>query len=250
MPKAEFRLANGLNFDIRTSHFAPAPARSQPIGRGLRTGQLIRRSGRFSYTAAVKKMWVALSILAVAALLLLVGCQVTRAGYESALYKVVQSDGKFELRDYPALAVVETPMANPDGSDGSFRRLFRFITGANEEKQKIAMTTPVFMSGGSTNLTMAFVLPGKLKQASVPKPADGALTVRELPAGRFAVLRFSGGRNAKHEAETLVRLQSWLERERLTAVSGPVYGYFDPPWTPTFLRRNEVMLRTEGENTK
>jgi len=22
-----------------------------------------------------------------------------------------------------------------------------------------------------------------------------------------------------------------------------VYGYFDPPWTPPFLRRNEVMLR-------
>ena len=43
-----------------------------------------------------------------------------------------------------------------------------------------------------------------------------------------------------------VRLQFRLEQERLKAVPGPVYGYFDPPWTPTFLRRNEVMLRTEG----
>ena len=24
------------------------------------------------------------------------------------------------------------------------------------------------------------------------------------------------------------------------------YGYFDPPWTPSFLRRNEVMLRIGG----
>jgi DNA gyrase inhibitor GyrI len=71
------------------------------------------------------------------------------------------------------------------------------------------------------------------------------VTVRELPAGRFAVLRFSGGRNAKNEAETLARLKSWLEQERLAALSGPVYGYFDPPWTPAFLRRNEVMLRTK-----
>ena len=188
-------------------------------------------------------LWIVIAVVGVG--LLLAGCRATRAGYESAPYKVVRSDGKFELRDYPALTVVETPMADVSGSDGSFMRLFRFITGANEGKLKIAMTTPVFMSGSSTNLTMAFVLPAKLKTADAPKPSDGAVTVRELPAGRFAVLRFSGGRNAKKEAELLARLQSWLERERLPALSGPVYGYFDPPWTPAFLRRNEVMLRTE-----
>jgi hypothetical protein len=211
----------------------------------LRTAGIIRRWGRIDYTGGVKKMWIAVSILSFVAALILVGCQATRAGYESAPYKVVRSDGKFELRDYPPLTVVETPMADPNGNDGSFMRLFRFITGANEGKQKIAMTTPVFMSGNSTNLTMAFVLPAKLKTTGVPKPADGALTVRELPAGRFAVLRYSGGQSGKNEAEALARLQSWLERERLTAMSGPVYGYFDPPWTPAFLRRNEVMLRTE-----
>ena len=194
----------------------------------------------------MKRMWLWIFIAVVGVGLLLAGCRAIRAGYESAPYKVVRSEGKFELRDYPALTVVETPMANPSGSDGSFMRLFRFITGANEGKQKIAMTTPVFMSGSVTNLTMAFVLPAKMKPASVPKPADGALTVRELPAGRFAVLRYSGGRNAKKEAESLARLKSWLARERLTTLSGPVYGYFDPPWTPTFLRRNEVMLRTES----
>jgi hypothetical protein len=26
-----------------------------------------------------------------------------------------------------------------------------------------------------------------------------------------------------------------------------LYGYFDPPWTPAFLRRNEAMLRIEAE---
>lgn len=195
-------------------------------------------------------MWIALSILAAVAALTLAGCQATRAGYESAPYKVVRSEGKIELRDYPALTVVETPMASLDGSDGSFMRLFRFISGANEGKQKIAMTTPVFMSGSSTNATMAFVLPAKLPTGGVPKPADGALSVREMPAGRFAVLRFSGGRNTKNEAESRGRLEEWMERERLTALGGPVYGYFDTPWTPAFLRRNEVMLRTEGEKTR
>jgi hypothetical protein len=186
-------------------------------------------------------------MLLIGAGLILVGCQTTRRGYESAPYQVVRTDGKFELRDYPSLAVVETPMAASGNSDdGSFMRLFRFITGGNEAKQKIAMTTPVFMSGNDTNRTMAFVLPAKLDAATAPKPTDGAVAVRELPGGRFAVLRFSGGRSAKRELETLARLQTWLTAQGLEASASPIYGYFDPPWTPSFLRRNEVMLRTEA----
>ncbi len=190
-------------------------------------------------------MFVALFILAVAVALVLGGCKATRAGYESAPYKVLRSNGKFEVRDYPALTVVETPMAGGvDASSGGFNRLFRFITGGNEAKQKIAMTTPVFMSGSNSNATMAFVLPAKLKGGGTPKPTDGAVKVRELEAGRFAVLRYSGGRNAKNEAESLSRLKDWMVEEGLSVLSPPVYAYFDPPWTPGFLRRNEVMLRT------
>jgi hypothetical protein len=189
-------------------------------------------------------MWISLLILALVIGLAFAGCQATRAGYESAPYKVVRSDGKFELRDYPALTVVETPMANPNGSDGSFMRLFRFITGANEGKQKIAMTTPVFMSGSDTNRTMAFVMPAGEKMVQVPKPTDAMVTIRQFEAGRFAVLRYSGRRTAEKEAEAERRLRSWMEAERVPAKPPPVFGYFDPPWIPAFLRRNEVMLLT------
>jgi DNA gyrase inhibitor GyrI len=177
--------------------------------------------------------------------LALLGCRATRSGYESAPYQVVKTDGKFEVRDYPVLMVVETAMARggQDG-DGSFNRLFGFITGKNEAKQKIAMTTPVFMSGSDSNRTMAFVLPAPLKSAAVPRPADGAVTVRELPAGRFAVLRFSGARSAEQEALALGQLQAWMESRGLKGALPPVYGYFDPPWTPSALRRNEVMIQT------
>lgn len=178
--------------------------------------------------------------------LIAVGCGTVRAGYESAPYQVVRASGKFEVRDYPTLTVVETPMARGgNGSDGSFNRLFRFITGGNEAKEKIAMTTPVFMSSGDTQATMAFVMPAEMKADEVPKPSDSSVTVRELAAGRFAVLRFSGGRQAKTEAESVERLRAWMKQEGLEELSPPIYGYFDPPWTPGFLRRNEVMLRTE-----
>jgi DNA gyrase inhibitor GyrI len=79
----------------------------------------------------------------------------------------------------------------------------------------------------------------------VPKPSDESVIVREMVGGRFAVLRYSGGRSAKNEVESLARLKAWMKAEKMSVVSPPVFGYFDPPWTPAFLRRNEVMLRAE-----
>jgi hypothetical protein len=140
-------------------------------------------------------------------------------------------------------------MAEP-GGDGSFLRLFRFISGANAEKKEIAMTTPVFMSGAGGNATMSFVLPKTLTAATAPKPSDGSVAVRELPPGRFAVMRFGGARSAGGEAAALARLEEWMGREGLRPIPGPVFAYFDPPWTPPFLRRNEVMLRVGAEGRR
>lgn len=174
------------------------------------------------------------------------GCRATRAGYESAPYQVVRSVGRYEIRDYPTLTVAETTMAQANReADGSFNRLFGFITGRNEAQAKIAMTTPVLMSGAETNRTMAFVLPAKMAADSAPRPADGAVTLKERAAGRFAVLRYRGGRTAEMEQATLEQLKAWMGTQGLPVLSSPTYGYFDPPWTPPFLRRNEVMLRTQ-----
>ncbi|MEI6196095.1 MAG: heme-binding protein [Verrucomicrobiota bacterium] len=189
------------------------------------------------------KITLILGGLALLVVLVGVGCQATRAGYKSAPYKVVRQAGKFEVRDYPALILVETPMA-ASGGDGSFSRLFNFITGRNASRQKIAMTTPVFMAGAATNTTMAFVLPATMAAGEVPRPTDPAVTVREMEPGRFAVFRFTGGRNPENEAAAVARLQAWMAAEQLPARPGTVFGYFDPPWTPAFLRRNEVMIRT------
>ena len=168
------------------------------------------------------------------------GCAAVRAGYKSAPYQVIRTDGTFELRDYPELVLVET---RSQGADNSFMRLFHYIGGQNAAAQKISMTTPVFMAGENTNATMAFVLPANMPMESAPRPADPGVSLKTVPAGRFAVLRFSGGRSTEHETSAMARLQAWLGRQHLTATGGPVYGYFDPPWTPSFLRRNELMLR-------
>ncbi len=186
-------------------------------------------------------------ISSVAALALLVtGCQFTRAGYETAPYTLIRTDGRFQVRDYPALVVVETPMSGSrDGSDGSFNRLFRYITGSNAGEEKIAMTTPVFMEGGATNARMAFVMPASMNLQSIPRPSDPSVEVRELKPGQFAVYRFKGGRSSESERRAFATLTDWVRSEGLPSASDPqpVFAYFDPPWIPGFLRRNEVMLQ-------
>jgi len=188
----------------------------------------------------MKILIVSLLLVALAGLVS-AGCAAVRAGYESAPYKVVRRDGKVELRDYPALVVAETPM---HGADNSFMRLFHFISGENAAKQKIAMTTPVFMSNADrTNATMAFVMPVKSTADKLPQPTESGVTLREIPGGEFAVLRFSGGRSMKTATNAVAQLKSWLAQEKISPVGEPVFAYFDPPWTPSFLRRNEIMFR-------
>ncbi len=183
-------------------------------------------------------------LLVVGGVLALAGCKTSRLGYESAPCVVVQSEGDFEIRDYPELTIVEASMLE-SGSDetSGFRKLFGYITGKNQTKQKIAMTTPVFIAGGKG--TMSFVMPAELSLDALPKPLDSSLAIKKIPAGRFAVLRFSGGRSSSKEAEKLDLLKSWIASKGLVAEGEPLCGYFDPPWTLAFLRRNEVMLRVE-----
>lgn len=183
-------------------------------------------------------------LLVVGCVFALAGCKTSRLGYESAPYAVVQSDGAFEIRDYPELTIVEASMAE-SGTDETtgFRKLFSYITGKNQANQKIAMTTPVFISGGKG--TMSFVMPAEFSFDGIPRPLDSSLVIKKIPAGRFAVLRFSGGRSSTKEAEKLALLKNWISSQGLVAEEEPVYGYFDPPWTLAFLRRNEVMLRVE-----
>jgi hypothetical protein len=192
----------------------------------------------------MKKSLKILFVLCPLSLLIVVGCAGTRAGYSSAPYKTVRSDGKFDLREYPSLVLAETGMGEASNEDnGSFGRLFRFISGGNAEKAKISMTTPVFMAGDEKKRTMAFVMPSEMEADGVPAPSDAGVRIREFEAGRFAAFRFSGGRNGAREARALGELRAWMEREGYGAKDDAVYGYFDPPWTPAFLRRNEVMLR-------
>ncbi len=169
-----------------------------------------------------------------AATLAIAACSTSRATYETAPYKVVRADNAFELREYPPLRVATTQQ---DGDDKSFMRLFGYISGGNSKNEKIAMTTPVFMRDGK----MAFVVPEE-KRADTPAPSSSQVSLDTMYLQRVAAFRFSGGRSGELQARATNRLKSWIESNGLTSTGKPYFAYYDPPWTPGFLRRNEVLM--------
>ncbi len=166
----------------------------------------------------------------------------SRAASETPEYKVIRTEEKFEIRDYPTLTIASTPM-NDDGMNGGFGQLFRFITGQNEGAEKIEMTSPVLIDTAKDGKTMSFIMPAKTVAKGVPKPAGDSVSLGKVEASRFAVLRFAGGRTAENEKAAIEKLTAWLDGQKVAGKGAPIFAYYDPPWTPVFLRRNEVMIR-------
>ncbi len=116
-------------------------------------------------------MMYLLGIAAVAVIGVLGWNMTARAGYESAEFKVIETDGKFEIREYPDLMLASTSSKiDTQSRDGSFMKLFRYISGANQAEQKISMTTPVFMEKDDTEAQMGFVMP---KEVAVADASGG-----------------------------------------------------------------------------
>jgi len=170
--------------------------------------------------------------------------KLSRLGYESTSYVSIHQEGPFEVRDYPALTLVSTTRDSLDPQERTgFMRLFRYITGGNETDRKIAMTTPVITTWEESEYRMSFVVPTQVAADGAPQPDNGAVQLETMPAGRFAVYRFSGVWTPTRFAEAKKKLDHWIKRKGLKPLGAAQIANYDPPFTPAMLRRNEVLVR-------
>jgi effector-binding domain-containing protein len=169
------------------------------------------------------------------------GCTGTK--YESPSYTAITSQGAFEIRDYPQMTLVSTPMQS-HGEDGSFMKLFLFIQGRNDRGEKIAMTTPVIVTGSAAG-TMSFVLPKKVAEMGAPSPSNPNVSIIVTPPARYACYRFSGSSGIKNSEAAAQKLLAWVRSHHYATVGTPTFAYYNPPWTPGFMRRNEVLIHLE-----
>ena len=168
---------------------------------------------------------------------------------EQAKYEVLKKIGKIEIRRYPRLVIARV---NGYG-DGGFNLLFRFISGNNRQKLDIAMTAPVV----SEEITMtapvlsekgsiAFIMPEGFTLETTPEPLDDRVKIIEVPERVIAALRFSGRWSNSIFKKKTEELLIEIENAGLK-VAGQVFSMrYNGPFTPWFLRRNEVALTIDS----
>ena len=75
---------------------------------------------------------------------------------EEAKFKVIESEGELELRQYASHSVAETLVEGDfiEVGNEAFRRLAGYINGQNRRKQTIPMTAPVSQEADSLNIPL------------------------------------------------------------------------------------------------
>lgn len=184
----------------------------------------------------------ALGVLSAA--LVFAGCTLTRAGYQSPKYAVKGRYGSVEVREYAEIVLAQTSaQLSQEGRDGSFMRLFRFISKGNDKTQAIPMTTPVLYRDVGGREAMAFVMPPGMAQQEIPAPLDKSVEITRREAGFYAIARMRGGRGAPMRERAVEAVRKDLQGSAWHLQGEPEFAYYDPPWIPRFLEKNELVWR-------
>jgi hypothetical protein len=179
---------------------------------------------------------------------------------EEPAYEVTARIGDVELRQYSPYVVAEVLITGSATQAGNqaFRILASYIFGKNKGEKKLAMTAPVTQTAAPMKLEMAapviqnaapggylvqFVLPKGVTLETAPEPIDERIVLRQVQPMRVAVIRYSGFWSDGNYNRHLVQLEETLRKAGVEWSGEPIYSRYNPPFTPWFLRRNEIWLQ-------
>lgn len=178
---------------------------------------------------------------------------------ETPDYRVVLREGPFEIRDYPPLVVAEVKRQGErrKALSAGFSPLAGYIFAKERGGERVAMTAPVTQQrderiamtapvtqtpAGEDVWAVSFIMPAKHALENLPAPASDDVRLRQVPSRRAAAVRFSGRATDELIAAQEKALRDWLQTRDRVPAAAPVYAYYNDPFTPGFLRRNEVIL--------
>lgn len=218
-------------------------ARSLAFVAGTAIGPVALGSAVSALTRSRRAGWIAggLSMAALAAL----RWQLARWFTVEPAYTFEGRIGELEIRRYAPRIEAQTRLTVPDfetALDEGFRRLAKYLFGANDRRSTLAMTVPVMTMPRATTHTVTFVMPPGMTLDALPRPEDERIQLVHGPARRVAVLRFAGRYNDDVMLEQTRRLHELVTAADLEVRGQPVFASFDPPTTLPFLRRSELWI--------
>ena len=183
-------------------------------------------------------------------------------GYETPRYTVerVLSEG-IEIRSYALHLLAEVQVAGDrDQALGrGFQVLAGYIFGGNTSADKVAMTSPVTQRQG-TGIAMTspvsqtgadgvwavtFMMPAQYTVETLPVPDNDAIRFYEAAPERHVVLTFSGWTRDAVLQSREAELRAAAAAAGLAITGGPIFHYYDDPFTAPWRRRNEVAFVIE-----
>ncbi len=179
---------------------------------------------------------------------------------EEPAYEVTGKFGDVELRQYPPYVVAEVliPGSATKAGNTAFRILAGYIFGQNKGAKKLAMSAPVMQTPAPMKLAMTapviqnavpggyliqFVLPRDVNLDSAPEPIDERIVLRQVQPMRVGAIRYSGFWSDANYNRHLAELEETLRTAGMKWSGEPIYSRYNPPFTPWFLRRNEIWLQ-------
>lgn len=197
---------------------------------------------------------------------------------EEPKYELVSEEGAYQVRRYPPVLIAETFVDGDmdEASNKGFRLIADFIFGNNtalnatlQGSEKIAMTVPVTVEPVSQKIEMTapvtiepvqassgnmsaanrwrihFVMPSSYTQASLPRPNNNQVVIREVPGATYAVLTYSGFNFLSSVQTRTDELMSWVKSKKMETLKSPQLARYNPPWTLPMFRRNEIMVEVK-----
>lgn len=183
---------------------------------------------------------------------------------EQADYTVVKKMNDYEIREYPTHIVAQATVQGSDGESmgNGFRIVAGYIFGGNTSKESIAMTAPVVAEKGGVKIVsetiamtapvlattegdsqiVSFGMPRSYTLETLPTPNDPRVRIVTIPTKRYAVMRFSWYRSEARIKRMHERLLSALTRDGVATGGSIAYAGYNPPWTPPWMTRNEVLV--------
>lgn len=186
---------------------------------------------------------------------------------EEPEYVVLYESDDYEIRHYAPYNVAETVVDGDFRSSGGrgFRILAGYIFGDNRQSEKMKMTAPVESrpadAGVRMNMTApvtsaaadgeddayvyGFVMERRYDFDELPEPSDPRVELRQVPARTMAVRRYSGFWSKSNYEQNEQELLDALEADDVNVIGRPLLARYNGPFTPFFMRRNEVLVEVD-----